>query len=89
MAESSRVEKRGHNSGGQGRLGIEGLRLFLFRRGLEQRPDIGKDERLFFSEEKKQKTFVHWRMRSPEPARQSQKVFWFFFSKKNISSLIR
>jgi copper(I)-binding protein len=47
-----------------------------------------KEERLFFSEEKKQKTFVHWRMRSPEPTRQSPKVFWFFFSKKNILPLL-
>jgi hypothetical protein len=37
----------------------------------------------FFSEEKKQKTFGLWRMRSPGHVRQSQKVFWFFFSKKN------
>jgi hypothetical protein len=44
-----------------------------------------KDGRkVFFSEEKKQKTFVHWRVRSPASLRQSPKVFWFFFSEKNI-----
>jgi hypothetical protein len=43
-----------------------------------------RQERLFFSEEKKQKTFVQWRAGSPGPVRQRPKVFWFFFSKKNI-----
>jgi hypothetical protein len=40
--------------------------------------------KVFFSEEKKQKTFVHWRVRSPASLRQSPKVFWFFSSEKNI-----
>jgi hypothetical protein len=38
---------------------------------------------VFFSEEKKQKTFVRWGVRSPGHVRQRVKVFWFFFSKKN------
>jgi lysophospholipase L1-like esterase len=40
--------------------------------------------KIFFSEEKKQKTFGLWSIRLPDPARQGAKVFWFFFSKKNI-----
>jgi hypothetical protein len=40
-------------------------------------------EKVFFSEEKKQKTFIMGRLRSPGPSRQRPKVFWFFFSKKN------
>jgi hypothetical protein len=43
-----------------------------------------KGRKAFFSEEKKQKTFIRWRVRSPGSTRQSPKVFWFFFSKKNI-----
>jgi hypothetical protein len=43
----------------------------------------GKEERLFFSEEKKQKIFVFWRVRQPDHVRQVTKVFWFLFSKKN------
>jgi hypothetical protein len=42
-----------------------------------------KRRKVFFSEEKKQKTFVRWRVGSPGPTRQSPKVFWFFFSKEN------
>jgi hypothetical protein len=42
-----------------------------------------RKSKVFFSEEKKQKTFGLWRVRSPGQIRQSQKVFWFFFSKKN------
>jgi hypothetical protein len=45
-----------------------------------------KGRKIFFSEEKKQKTFVRWQIRSPDPLRQSPKVFWFFFSKKNRPS---
>jgi hypothetical protein len=37
----------------------------------------------FFSEEKKQKTFVISGTRLSHRARQTIKVFWFFFSKKN------
>jgi hypothetical protein len=44
--------------------------------------------KVFFSEEKKQKTFALWRGCSPGAARQSPKVFWFFFSKKNILSFL-
>jgi hypothetical protein len=43
-----------------------------------------EERRFFFSEEKKQKTFGLWGVRSPGPTRQSAKVFWVFFSKKNI-----
>jgi hypothetical protein len=42
-----------------------------------------KRRKVFFSEEKKQKTFGPWRVRSPGPFRQSPKVLWFFFLKKN------
>jgi vitamin B12 transporter len=40
--------------------------------------------KVFFSEEKKQKTFDHWGVWSSGPTPQMAKVFWFFFSKKNI-----
>jgi hypothetical protein len=46
-----------------------------------------EERKVFFSEEKKQKTFVPWRVSSPGSQRQSPKVFWFFFSKKNILSV--
>jgi hypothetical protein len=39
---------------------------------------------VFFSEEKKQKTFAHWRWCQPGHVRQVAKVFWSFFSKKNM-----
>jgi hypothetical protein len=32
----------------------------------------------------KQKTFIHWAELDDRRARKSAKVFWFFFSKKNI-----
>jgi hypothetical protein len=48
---------------------------------------VARERKVFFSEEKKQKTFAPWRIRSPGPKRQSPKVFWFFFSKKNAFSL--
>jgi lysophospholipase L1-like esterase len=41
-------------------------------------------EKIFFSEEKKQKTFATLGTRWPGHVRQVAKVFWFFFSKKNI-----
>jgi hypothetical protein len=37
---------------------------------------------IFFSEEKKQKTFESLSRASPAGVRQFAKVFWFFFSKK-------
>jgi hypothetical protein len=43
----------------------------------------GGVRQVFFSEEKKQKTFDLWGGCSPDPTRQMAKVFWFFFSKKN------
>jgi hypothetical protein len=43
----------------------------------------------FFSEEKKQKTFMLLSQLSPAGCTKDKKVFWFFFSKKNgfLSSL--
>ena len=41
------------------------------------------DGKVFFSEEKKQKTFAIWRVRQPNRTHHIAKVFWFFFSKKN------
>jgi hypothetical protein len=43
-----------------------------------------KGRKAFFSEEKKQKTFVFWERALREGPLQGTKVFWFFFSKKNI-----
>jgi hypothetical protein len=39
--------------------------------------------KVFFSEEKKQKTFATWSRRCKQLRDQIGKVFWFFFSKKN------
>jgi hypothetical protein len=41
--------------------------------------------KVFFSEEKKQKTFVHWYLRPPGQVCQSAKIFCFFVSKKKTS----
>jgi hypothetical protein len=48
----------------------------------------GKKGRVFFSEEKKQKTFTFSAASGLAPSRNGDagggiKVFWFFFSKKN------
>jgi hypothetical protein len=43
-----------------------------------------KKERVFFFEKKKQKTFDSLSRAYPADLRQCAKVFWFFFSKKNI-----
>jgi iron complex outermembrane receptor protein len=43
---------------------------------------------LFFSEEKKQKTFGPLSRAYPAEVRQGAKVFWFFFSKKNCFLLL-
>jgi hypothetical protein len=43
---------------------------------------------VFFSEEKKQKTFVTLGTRQPGHVREGTKVFWFFFSKKNSLSFL-
>jgi hypothetical protein len=40
--------------------------------------------KVFFSEEKKQKTFIFWRCALRQGTLQEIKVFWFFFSKKNF-----
>jgi hypothetical protein len=40
--------------------------------------------KVFFSEEKKQKTFVCLARRCTQRRAQVAKVFWFFFSKKNF-----
>jgi hypothetical protein len=42
-----------------------------------------KKERIFFSEEKKQETFMPLSRFSAEAYAIKTKVFWFFFSKKN------
>jgi hypothetical protein len=48
---------------------------------IELRADVRKD---FFFEKKKQKTF-EWLSRAyPADLRQGVRVFWFFFSKKNM-----
>ncbi len=43
-----------------------------------------KERKHFFFEKKKQKTFESLSRASPADVRQCVKVFWFFFSKKNI-----
>jgi hypothetical protein len=43
----------------------------------------GEARKVFFSEEKKQKTFIRLAQNVLMSARQRMKVFWFFFSKKN------
>ncbi len=50
---------------------------------------VDKQEKVFFSEEKKQKTFVRLGVSSPGHAYRESKVFWFFFSKKNILPSLR
>jgi hypothetical protein len=47
----------------------------------------GKARKDFFFEKKKQKTFSRWAERYGRRARKSPKVFWFFFSKKNVLAL--
>jgi hypothetical protein len=42
------------------------------------------EEEIFFSEEKKQKTFTSLSRLSPAAYAKITKVFWFFFSKKNF-----
>jgi putative CocE/NonD family hydrolase len=42
----------------------------------------------FFSEEKKQKTVVFWGRLCPQFTLQETKVFWFFFSRKNILAFL-
>jgi hypothetical protein len=46
----------------------------------------GKVRKAFFFEKKKQKTFGYWIRLQPQAEAQGSKVFWFFFSKKNILS---
>jgi len=43
-----------------------------------------RESKHFFFEKKKQKTFIHWAELYDWRARKSQKVFLFFFSKKNF-----
>jgi hypothetical protein len=47
----------------------------------------GEGRKVFFSEEKKQKTFAPLSRRSRPARAPLAKVFWFFFSKKNILPL--
>jgi hypothetical protein len=52
---------------------------------------VREGSKVFFSEEKKQKTFFNGAGQGPCKARRAvragAKVFWFFFSKKNPSFL--
>jgi hypothetical protein len=41
-------------------------------------------KKAFFFEKKKQKTFTYWAEPNDRRGRKCLKVFWFFFSKKNI-----
>jgi hypothetical protein len=43
----------------------------------------GRESKVFFSEEKKQKTFIPWARTLRKVTVKRIKVFWFFFSKKN------
>jgi hypothetical protein len=43
-----------------------------------------RNEKDFFFEKKKQKTFAWLSRAYPADLRQGVKVFWFFFSKKNM-----
>jgi hypothetical protein len=45
-----------------------------------------KGRKDFFFEKKKQKTFIYWAERDDRRACEHPKVFWFFFSKKNMLS---
>jgi hypothetical protein len=49
-------------------------------------PNTGR--KVFFSEEKKQKTFANWSRRNLQRRAQLAKVFWFFFSEKNKPLLL-
>jgi len=51
--------------------------------GLEWASWTSLRKEVFFSEEKKQKTFTSWSGFSPAAHAITTKVFWFFFSKKN------
>jgi len=42
------------------------------------------ESKIFFFEKKKQKTFIRLAAAFPDRASQGAKVFWFFFSKKNV-----
>jgi hypothetical protein len=54
-------------------------RLDIARRRICQMPV----RKIFFSEEKKQKTFTSLSQTFPQRRIKNVKVFWFFFSKKN------
>jgi hypothetical protein len=55
--------------------------FYLQQRGRKLAP--GEKRKVFFSEEKKQKTFASLSRFYPEARAQEAKVFWFFFPKKN------
>jgi hypothetical protein len=55
-----------------------------YRGGVSHPAGVRQGKKVFFSEKKKQKTFAVMRLRQPVHVRQMAKVFWFFFSKKNI-----
>ncbi len=46
--------------------------------------DASAERKAFFSEEKKQKTFMSLSQLCPQTCAENTKVFWFFFSKKNV-----
>jgi hypothetical protein len=48
----------------------------------------GKQGKVFFFEKKKQKTFSSLSRTSRQHVSEKLKVFWFFFSKKNIFLLV-
>jgi hypothetical protein len=53
------------------------------RHRVEMPPGCSTPGKVFFSEEKKQKTFRSLSRFSPAAYAKETKVFWFFFSKKN------
>jgi hypothetical protein len=57
----------------------------LCSRKREESSDHAKRKKVFFSEEKKQKTFVRWCVRSPERHAKIQKFFGSFFQERTSS----
>jgi len=55
----------------------------MIRRRAGSQRGAGEVRKVFFFEKKKQKTFDCW-ARLAGSVRKEKKVFWFFFSKKNI-----
>jgi hypothetical protein len=59
------------------------LRSHLIRRIPWVQTDMRQGRKVFFSEEKKQKTFMSLSRIYPAAHATRAKVFWFFFPKKN------